>query len=161
MQPTFFSAGTHQHFAFNLMTMRALIFFFEKLLSSWLATSIWWYLGSFLPRCRTLHILNCISFLTVHFSCLLKSLWDSFQFCVICKLAKDAFCPIIQIIDDVEQDWTQYWLQGFTASYWPSTSPHTTYAIDSIIQVIFNTLIISCLACDWKWFLGLVFSSLP
>ena len=33
----------------------------------------------------------------------------SFQFCIICRLAEDALCPIIQaIIEDVKSYWLQY-----------------------------------------------------
>lgn len=55
--------------------------FSVKLLSSWVALSIYWYMRLFLPRCRTLYffLLNFIRFLSTHFSNLLICLWMAAQ----------------------------------------------------------------------------------
>jgi len=39
----------------------------------------------------------------------LRCIGHSLQFCISCELAKDALCPINQVInEDVKEHWTQY-----------------------------------------------------
>lgn len=90
-----------------------LMFYLDpKVLSSWMAPSPHWCMGLLLLRSRIFYFsLNCMS---AHFSSL-SSFWmvahdsviisHSSKFCVICKLAAGALCPIIQIIHEyVKQD---------------------------------------------------------
>jgi len=74
---TFFAAGAHCWLMVNLVSTRTSRGFSANLLSSWAAPSIYWCMGLSLPRCRTLHfpLLNCMRFLSAHFSSLLRSLW--------------------------------------------------------------------------------------
>ncbi|KAK4810721.1 hypothetical protein QYF61_007695 [Mycteria americana] len=74
---------------------------------------VYWCMGLFLPWCRTWHfpLLNCMRFLSAHFSSLSRSLWMAAQpsgisatppsFVASANLLK--LCPLIE---DVEQDWT-------------------------------------------------------
>lgn len=55
-----------------------------------------------------------------------KSSWGFFQFCVLSRLAESAewymYCSIAYVVSEsTEQDWTQYWLLGYSASYRPPT----------------------------------------
>ena len=100
-----------------------------KLLSFWLAPSMYWCMGLFLPRSMTLHfpLLNFMRFL---FSPFLQpvevpvdartSIWcisHSSQFCIICQADKGALCASFCVImEDVEQRWPLYWPLGFITS---------------------------------------------
>ena len=126
---------------------------FTELLSSRSAPSLYWCMGLFLPRCRTLHLLllNFIRFVSAQLSGLSRSRWmaaqpsgvsaNSSQFCVISKLVEGTLCPFIQVIDEeVEQDWAKYWALENPASWRP---PTTFYATDdnplsSAIQPVLN-----------------------
>lgn len=74
--------------------------YFLPTLSSWMEL--------FLPRCRAfqLLLLNFLRFLLAHFSSLSKSptiIWSinpSLQVCIVCKYAKCAICPVIQVINE-------------------------------------------------------------
>lgn len=68
--------------------------FSAKLLSSQLASSMWW-MGMFLPRCRTLHspFLSCTTFLLACFSSLLKSLWMQHS-----SLVHQPFLPVLYLL---------------------------------------------------------------
>ncbi|KAK4810782.1 hypothetical protein QYF61_008754, partial [Mycteria americana] len=116
--PLALAARAHCWLMFNLVSTRTPRSFSARLLSSWVAPSIYWCLGLFLPKCRTWHFpwLNCMRFLSAHFSSLLRSLWVAARpsgisasppsFGVISKLAEGTLCPSIHIInEDVEQDW--------------------------------------------------------
>ncbi|KAK4827152.1 hypothetical protein QYF61_015106, partial [Mycteria americana] len=64
-----------------------------------------------------------------------------FQFWVICKLAEGALCPIIQIInEDDEQDWTQYRPLRYTTSHWPLTGLCATdhHSLGLAVQTVFH-----------------------
>lgn len=53
----------------------------------------------------------------------LWSISHSFQFCTFCRLAEDAHCPIIQLVnEDVDQDQTQHWPLGCSGSHWSDAS---------------------------------------
>lgn len=65
----------------------------------------------------------------------------SSQFSVVCKLAEDTFCPIIQIInEEFKQVWIQCWSFWCTTSQWPRTRLCTTpdHPLVPAIQPIFN-----------------------
>lgn len=102
-----------------------------KLLSSQLGPSMYWYIGFFLPSCRTwhFHLLNfeirVYSFLQPVLvplkgrknTCYLS---HSSQFCTICKLLQGVLCSIVLVISDkVKQCWPQYWTLGYKTSDWP------------------------------------------
>ena len=61
---------------FSLVSTRTPRSFSAKLLSSWVALSIYWCMGLFFPRCRTLQfsLLNFMRSLSTHFPSLSRSL---------------------------------------------------------------------------------------
>jgi len=61
----------------NFVSTRASGSASAKLLSSWVAPSVYWRLGLFFLRCKTFHfpLLSCIRFLMTHFSYPSRSLW--------------------------------------------------------------------------------------
>lgn len=69
----------HCWLMFSLVPTRSLRFFSVKLLSTWVASSMYWCLESFLPTCRASHFLNFMRFLSAHFSSLSRSFWMAAQ----------------------------------------------------------------------------------
>jgi len=55
-------------------------------------------------------------------------------------LSESTFCPIIQIIDEVKQNWMQFWPLAYTTSYWSPTGLCSTdhQLLGLAIQLIFN-----------------------
>lgn len=113
----FFVARADCWFMLILMSTRIPTSFSAVLLFSWVVPSRYGCLGSFILRCGTWHshLLNCMKFLSAHFSTFLRFLWTagqlsfvshSSQFCMIVKLAEGMPYPIMQIInEDVEWYW--------------------------------------------------------
>lgn len=104
--------------------------FFAKLLSSWTTPSTYKCLWLFLPSCRTLHLplWNIMRFLWAHFFRLLRSLWMTAQPPGLSAIPPRFALPVNllrvhseTINEGVEQEWSQYWPLGCTASYWPPT----------------------------------------
>lgn len=134
MQPripfAFLVARAHCFLVLNMVPTRTHRSFSRKLLSGWLAPIMHWFLGLFLPRCRTLHFLfNFMTFLLAHFFNLSKSLWRGAwplgisvippSFVLSASLLRETLFLMIQIInEDVDQILIQYWCLGYTASFW-------------------------------------------
>lgn len=139
MQPRilldFFATRTHCWLMVSFLSTRILRSFYAELLSRQLTTGMYWCLGSFIPRSRTLHypLLNSMRFLLAQFSSLSKSLQMMAQPCGISaappssvpsvnRFAHGMLSPIIQIAnEDVEQDWPQHQPLGYTTTDWPPT----------------------------------------
>ena len=114
MQPrmllTFFTVRAHCWLMFGLVSMKT---FSAKLLSNSLVARLWWCIGFYSTPGTGLLILLCW---TLWCSCQpiflqpvkvpldsSMTLWlisHSSPFCVICKLAQGALCPIVQVINE-------------------------------------------------------------
>ena len=100
MPLAFLAARAHCWLIVNLSSTRTPRFLSAELLSSRSIPSLYWCMGLFLPRCRTLHLplLNLIRFLSAQLSSLSRCHWmaaqpawciyHSSQFCVISKLGE-------------------------------------------------------------------------
>lgn len=101
-----------------------------KLLSICLASSLTQSMDLFIPKCQIWHLpLNFMSFLSAHFSRfsewyqtrLVYPVYHSFQFCLVCILAQEALCPIIQVVnEDVKEYQPQCQALWLFASDWRS-----------------------------------------
>lgn len=116
MQPrvlvAFFAVRVHLWLLmFSLVSTRTPRSYSPKLLPRWSAPSLSWCMGLLLPT-QHFPMLNIMWFPLAHFS--------SFQgppeeqhtlqpFCVICRLAEGALCPILQVAKGVVE---QYWIQN-------------------------------------------------
>ncbi|KAK4827398.1 LOW QUALITY PROTEIN: hypothetical protein QYF61_017803 [Mycteria americana] len=117
----------HCWLIFNLVCTKTPKSFSAKLLSNWLAPSIYWCMELFLLRCKTLHFMRCketseSSCWPISPACQGHSGWQhiplEYQSLLLAwyhlQLAEGTFCSIIQISnEDVEQDWTQAALSPF------------------------------------------------
>ena len=104
-------------------------FFSAVMLSSWVASGIYWLLGLFLPKCRSLHftLLKFIRFLSAHSSSLSRSLWIAAWPLWLSSPSHFLSPEIIQIVnEDVKHDWMQHWLLRYSTAYRPPIRHFTT-----------------------------------
>ena len=110
--------------------------FFAKLLSNWAAPTTYWFLGLFLPRCRTLHLplLNCMTFQWAHFSSLSGSLWMAAQPSVISAIPP-SFVSSAPSCSTLMKTWNRTW---------PSTDPWGTLLVTDL-ELDFVPALSACL----------------
>ena len=115
------AARAHCWLMFILVSTMTPMDFSAKLLSRRSASSIYWCLGLFLPRCRTLHFALLAELHEVPVSSFLQPVkvpLDQPLLVQHCLQTCLSFCPIIQVTNtDIKQEWSQYCVLGCTTSY--------------------------------------------